>query len=714
MRFTGKLKIPNDFKQLRADREDTVVGHVTAFDSEFGLKLTTSGHILHEVNGTIRDTPYRLQVVQMTQLTTPWNTSSARQLIQRCAAESDALLNPNNPKSEVFRVNNAPVGQPVVLSAELWGILALCLRVMSSTGGLFDVSTAPYLRLAKKRFLTCNVMSLGETTQTTTTTKCFEHNFQVNEKDKSVTRLHDEAELEFSAVEKGWLSQRIASGLLGTLQTSFCFTLGGVTVASGSIPWTFSVKNSEGKHLRALQAHAVAGGLSCASVSSDFSHPLHGSTASALPFFHPKRDGGSLRTVQDGDVGVVCVQSTDAVLASALSAAGMIVNNIETLFSMLRLHWCDTLPFITDVTAYIHSQERVAKFRMSPIEQQDIRKRWLSLCTGPKVAIVGGGVAGMCAALEAVRCGAKVSLLERCDQLGGVANYASAGISAAQTYAQLRRNIVDSDACFGHDVSTSNDTGSDVIPTCFVHNTVEMFQWLQEVTKKSCEDVRLSSDHSVPRVHVYPLQDFSAPKTVFGTILQQALRDAVAAEPEITVVLKATASELVREEVKDEIEDFAQPSVSGVVYNVGNRTVEMHCDAVILAAGGFAGNTGIMDKYLQPDVANFPCARTGHLEGTVPLVEPIKEVRIDCSSQFQYSLMCHRTNACVPSHIFQSGALLLKSDGSRFVDETQSPHAIAKSILSACMDRKAWCVVNDATAQAIGYPFDKIYEVQKK
>lgn len=66
----------------------------------------------------------------------------------------------------------------------------------------------------------------------------------------------------------------------------------------------------------------------------------------------------------------------------------------------------------------------------------------------PHVVVVGGGLAGLTAALTAARAGARVTLLDKEPRLGGNSAKATSGISAAGTPAQAATGVVDDDAAF--------------------------------------------------------------------------------------------------------------------------------------------------------------------------------------------------------------------------------------------------------------------------
>ncbi|CAM9716063.1 unnamed protein product [Discosporangium mesarthrocarpum] len=71
------------------------------------------------------------------------------------------------------------------------------------------------------------------------------------------------------------------------------------------------------------------------------------------------------------------------------------------------------------------------------------------------VVVVGGGLAGLAAAIEASRAGAKVMLLEKEKRIGGNSAKATSGINGALTEAQGLIGATDSFEAFIDDVLKS-------------------------------------------------------------------------------------------------------------------------------------------------------------------------------------------------------------------------------------------------------------------
>lgn len=74
--------------------------------------------------------------------------------------------------------------------------------------------------------------------------------------------------------------------------------------------------------------------------------------------------------------------------------------------------------------------------------------------------MVGGGLAGCSAAIEAANCGAQVILLEKESQLGGNSAKATSGINAWGTRAQAQQGIDDGGKFFERDTYRSGKGGS--------------------------------------------------------------------------------------------------------------------------------------------------------------------------------------------------------------------------------------------------------------
>ncbi|RNC30894.1 NADH-dependent fumarate reductase, partial [Trypanosoma cruzi] len=92
--------------------------------------------------------------------------------------------------------------------------------------------------------------------------------------------------------------------------------------------------------------------------------------------------------------------------------------------------------------------------------QRDVFYDPAELQKQPVVIVVGGGLAGLSAAIEATACGAQVILLEKEPKVGGNSAKATSGINGWGTRAQAEQDVYDSGKYFERDTHKSGLGGS--------------------------------------------------------------------------------------------------------------------------------------------------------------------------------------------------------------------------------------------------------------
>ena len=119
-----------------------------------------------------------------------------------------------------------------------------------------------------------------------------------------------------------------------------------------------------------------------------------------------------------------------------------------------------------------------------------------------ELIIIGGGLAGMCAAVEAGEQGASVLLLEKKDELGGSTVLSSGYMAFAKTDMQEQAGIIDSTQSLIDDmIEVGGGVNKKELVEVYGERQLETYQWLVDhgVEFRSLEAV---SGHSVPRGHI--------------------------------------------------------------------------------------------------------------------------------------------------------------------------------------------------------------------
>src|SRR5689334_359408 len=238
------------------------------------------------------------------------------------------------------------------------------------------------------------------------------------------------------------------------------------------------------------------------------------------------------------------------------------------------------------------------------------------------VVVVGFGIAGGSAALEAARSGARVLLLERAAVYGGTSAMAGGHFYlGGGTAVQKATGIEDSaEEMAKYLAAVSKEPELDKIEA-YAHDSVEHFDWLEAlgfefersffpgkaVIQPGTEGVMFTGNEKVwpfkdiakpaPRGHKVPIPgDTGGAKLVLDRLNDRLI------EAGVEVRYETGASALVTD---------GSGAVVGVAWRKFKEAGFIRSSAVVLAAGGFVGNADMVAKY-APSLGEklFPLAST--------------------------------------------------------------------------------------------------------
>ncbi|MEO9191310.1 MAG: FAD-dependent oxidoreductase [Acetobacteraceae bacterium] len=195
------------------------------------------------------------------------------------------------------------------------------------------------------------------------------------------------------------------------------------------------------------------------------------------------------------------------------------------------------------------------------------------------VVVIGGGLAGHCAALEAAESGADVLLLEKQPEIGGSTVLSGGSFAFAGTDMQRAAGIEDSpDLLYGDLRAVGQEHNDPALVRLYADRQLDAYAWLR------ARDVRfgpiqISSGQSVPRLHP------SNPREVIR-LLHLLVRHA----PNIRVLFNAPARRLER---------GAGGSVDAVLVSVDGRAETVRARrGVVLGSGGFSRNPELIETFV--------------------------------------------------------------------------------------------------------------------
>ncbi len=208
------------------------------------------------------------------------------------------------------------------------------------------------------------------------------------------------------------------------------------------------------------------------------------------------------------------------------------------------------------------------------------------------VIVVGGGLAGLSAAIKAAQGGASVALVEKMSVLGGSSALSGGGLGAVNTSVQQENGIEDSAeswlALWKERQATSPKQGDYpdwALVENIIDNSAASIDWYRSLGYEFRKPEGFGVD-PVERLH-FPTTDGG------GSVLTTFLGEK-AAEMGIEILLDTRATELVK----------TGDAITGVIAEGKDGAVILNGKAVILASGGFSRSEELNERF-TPEVADY-------------------------------------------------------------------------------------------------------------
>ncbi|KAI0967580.1 FAD binding domain-containing protein [Xylaria arbuscula] len=301
------------------------------------------------------------------------------------------------------------------------------------------------------------------------------------------------------------------------------------------------------------------------------------------------------------------------------------------------------------------------------------------------VITVGSGLAGLSAAYEALKAGARVHMLDRAPKPGGNSIKASSGINGAGTRFQRDKNITTDDSAKFYEDSAqsagarfSSQTGAlgeserKALVELLASQSADAVHWLADEIGVDLTTVAQLGGHSLARTH----RGTTGPPP--GAAIVGALLKKLGADPRFTLTSAADVEALTVS---------GDGKVSGVRYTVDGETHELE-GPVVFAAGGFAGDAhGLLAKH-RPDLAGMPSTNDAR-PAPHHLLAEIGAEFVDMDS-----VQIHPTGFVDPKDpsatykflaaeaLRGEGGILLSAAGRRFVNEMERRDVASDAIMA--------------------------------
>ncbi len=317
------------------------------------------------------------------------------------------------------------------------------------------------------------------------------------------------------------------------------------------------------------------------------------------------------------------------------------------------------------------------------------------------VVVIGFGIAGGCAALEAARAGAKVVLLERAAEYGGTSSMAGGHFYlGGGTAVQQATGFEDSaEEMAKYLAAASLDPDPDKI-RAFTQDSVEHFDWIEALgmqfersfyPEKAIIQPGTQGLMYTGNEQVFPFRDLAVPAPRGHKVPQAG--DTGGA----SIVMDALNTQIVRAGVDVRYESAATNLVTeddrvvGIAWRKFSERGAIRAKAVIICAGGYVGNDAMVAEHTpQLGVHLFPLAST---------YDDGMGLRLGRSVGAQWRFMDEAfiTAPFYPPAQLVTG-LVVNKEGRRFVAE-DSYHARTSGFVMDQPDAAAYLIVDSAHIQ---------------
>lgn len=355
------------------------------------------------------------------------------------------------------------------------------------------------------------------------------------------------------------------------------------------------------------------------------------------------------------------------------------------------------------------------------------------------VIVVGGGLAGLSAALEAHNNqgqNTKVVLIEKEKNIGGNSMKATSGINAIEPLNNDSR-----DAFIQDTLKSGAGICSEELVVKLVDESRPALDWLIKESEFEAGNPTLDlsvvsrcGGHSHGRTHRCPAQN-GRPVPV-GWKLVDTLKKKFTSYPDVEVITNARVLNLLTEPVENNLKKVVGVKISKKDPETEQESTEtIHASAVILASGGFGGQTGhhlpdgqntllseFAPQLVDTATTNGPWANGDGVRLGLSIgagMRDMDQVQVHPTGFVDPSNPTASTKFLAPEALRAYGGVLLNGEGKRFADEltlrdkvsaavfrqTGTIHNHPESFMSKTLPEKysaAYMILTDEAVEGFG------------
>lgn len=300
------------------------------------------------------------------------------------------------------------------------------------------------------------------------------------------------------------------------------------------------------------------------------------------------------------------------------------------------------------------------------------------------VLVVGGGGAGLTAAIAAQESGANVILIEKMVMLGGNTNYATAGMNAAGTKLQISQGIEDNAEKFYHDsFKGGKEKNNPELLKTLTEKSAGIVEWL-EARGVDLSDLTITGGQSVKRTHRPKGGEKVGPAVVEGLA-------SYAEKHGIDIRTSTRAVSLV----------MGDMGVRGMKVAKDGKEYTIYAKAIIMATGGFGANSKMIVSY-KPELEGFGSTNSPAITGDgIQMVEAIGGGLVDMTEIQTHPTVQHKGSIMITEAVRGDGAILVNREGKRFVNELETRDVVSNAEL-AQTGKSAFLLFDQGVREKVG------------